>query len=617
MSVRIKRMLVTMLAVMLAMVSVSAPNAYAAPRPTRVTLNRSRVTLNMDKTKSLKLSARVYPLTASQRVTWKSSNKNIATVSSKGQVRVKRTGRVTIFATARGTNKVAKCVINVVDAAKPSSITLSDNSVSMEVGDKVEIEATVKPSTASKKLTWKSSRSSVASVSSSGVIRARKVGSCTITVASAKDRSIKKTVRVQVVKKGTIRSLSITAPATRMSIGDKLTLKAVPQPSTASDSVTWRSSSTRYATVSSKGVVTAKRAGTVTITATSKKKSSVKAKIVLTILDPSMPTSIKLSSTELKMGEDDTTTLSATILPSTADKSVSWQSSNAGVVSVTSAGRITAKNPGTAVVTATTAKGNLKASCTVTVYDTTMTSRIPDRTTGISGISANMAKIEAIRRSAKSQINILVRAGEITSAEGEKRKDIIDRAFEMQAFPWMVEKKQDYWNLSLNYKAYLPGKVYYGLPYIQHSGGDYTNRRYNVAKALAEKRYVSSGKGYYLMNQDNLLRGKYVGNDCSSFVSQSQFGTKHVASYYSTRSIKSSNYYKAVSNKNSLRPGDLFVRAPNSGHTILFLYYIDASKTRAMVIEQGGNGNTVICSVTAPASYLSNGYVMRRQASFR
>ena len=66
----------------------------------------------------------------------------------------------------------------------------------------------------------------------------------------------------------------------------------------------------------------------------------------------------------------------------------------------------------------------------------------------------------------------------------------------------------------------IPGNVYYGLPYIQTSSrGSYLNRRYNVEKALNEGRYYSSGKGYYLLNQQKLLEDMYVGNDCSAFVS--------------------------------------------------------------------------------------------------
>jgi len=304
------------------------------------------------------------------------------------------------------------------------------------------------------------------------------------------------------------------------------------------------------------------------------------------------------------------------VLPADSVQTVKWKSSNTSVATVTEEGRVTARKSGTAVITCTTTKGSLSASCTINVLDTTLAVTIPARTTGISGISANLAKIEAIRKSAINQVLSLAMRGQISGTESAARQAVINRAFEMQAFPWMTKKVQEYWNKAYAYKRYLPDTVYYGMPYIQTGPSyGYVNRRYNVEKALSEGRYTSTGKGYYLLNQSKLLDKMYVGNDCSAFVSMSQFGLNHSASFLNTTAMAKSTYYRTISSYSDLRPGDLLVKSGD--HTVLFLYYVDAFKTRMMIIEQGGNGSTVICSVFDTSWFESRGYVPRRQTSFR
>ncbi|SFR81514.1 Ig-like domain-containing protein [Anaeromicropila populeti] len=80
---------------------------------TKVTLNKSKVTLK--KGKSVTLKAKVTPSSASnKKVTWKSSNSRIATVSSTGKVTAKRAGKVTITCTTKdGSKKKATCKITV------------------------------------------------------------------------------------------------------------------------------------------------------------------------------------------------------------------------------------------------------------------------------------------------------------------------------------------------------------------------------------------------------------------------------------------------------------------------------------------------------------------------
>ena len=85
-----------------------------AVKVTKVKVTGSKK-MNLKTKKTQTLKATVTPVTAAnQKVTWKSSNKKIATVSSKGKVKVKKAGKVKITATAKdGSKKKATITITV------------------------------------------------------------------------------------------------------------------------------------------------------------------------------------------------------------------------------------------------------------------------------------------------------------------------------------------------------------------------------------------------------------------------------------------------------------------------------------------------------------------------
>jgi len=593
--------------VSLNVVNLPAPDSMEITAPSKV----------VDKGGELKLSITPYPSGTNTEVKWSTSSSSIARVSSDGVVTGRKAGKVTITATSKWDKKVkAVFEVTVYDPASPTSIQLNAGVITMEVGEKRKMQATVNPAGCKNdKLKWRSTSSSAAKVSSSGEITARKAGSAVISATSTYNTSIAGSVMVTVVNRSAPSSIRLSVPEAQMPIGGTMQLTASPSPTNASRLFKYSSSNSKVISVNENGLLTAKKAGTVTITVKSSKSSSVKETITIRAYDPSAPTSVTLNTYSLYLGQDDSATLIPTVKPDDSLKTVTWKSSNTSVASVSSEGRVTAKKAGSATITCTTVKGELTAKCTVTVLDTTLSVVIPERTTEISGIAGNLAKIEAIRKSAVNQVLSLAARGEITSAESASRQAIISRAFEMQAFPWMTKKVQQYWSKAYAYKRYLPDTVYYGLPYIQTGPSQgYVNRRYNVAKAVSEDRYTATGKGYYLLNQDKLLDGMYCGNDCSAFASIAQFGINHSASFLNTTGIAKSNFYRSFTDYKDLRPGDILVKSGD--HVIVFLYYVDSLKTKMMIIEQGGDGSTVICSIYDAKWFSSKGYVPRRQISF-
>ncbi|MBR5075297.1 MAG: Ig domain-containing protein [Bacteroidales bacterium] len=148
-----------------------------------VELDKSEITLDAEETYTLK--ATVKPDNATDKsVTWASSKTDVATVDNNGKVTGVNNGVASITASSGG--KTASCKVTVV--VKVKSISLSQTSASLKVGEAVTLSAKVKPDNATDKtVTWSTSDASIATVSN-GVVTAKKIGTATIT-AKADDKS--------------------------------------------------------------------------------------------------------------------------------------------------------------------------------------------------------------------------------------------------------------------------------------------------------------------------------------------------------------------------------------------------------------------------------------------
>ena len=166
-----------------------------------------------------------------------------------------------------------------------TAISLNKTSVSVEKGKTYQLQATVTPTNATiKTVSWTSSNTKVATVDSTGKVTAVAAGTVTIT-CTAKDGSGKKaTCKVTVTASVKVTKIKLNKTSAALNIKQTLTLKATVTPTNASNkAVTWKSSNTKIATVSSTGKVTAKAAGTVTITCTAKDGSGKKATCKITV----------------------------------------------------------------------------------------------------------------------------------------------------------------------------------------------------------------------------------------------------------------------------------------------------------------------------------------------
>ena len=247
------------------------------------------------------------------------------------------------------------------------SITLNVKSKqTMYVGMSKKVKVTsVTPKGSSKKVTYKSSDSSVAKVSKSGTIKALKPGTATITVTSASNSDVSKKVKVTVknlVKNKTYNKMVIALDKKKKT--KKLSFASKVKASNLSLS----SSKKKVAEVSGKGVVTGKKVGKAKITIKGKKSSVKGAKQVLTVyVAKKSVKTVALNLETVTLNPKETAKLKTTVTPKKAANVVVYESSDEGVAKVTQSGKVTAVAPGTATITAITVDGNKKATCTVTV----------------------------------------------------------------------------------------------------------------------------------------------------------------------------------------------------------------------------------------------------------
>ncbi len=169
---------------------------------------------------------------------------------------------------------------------KSERIQLSKTGVTLTKGENTTLKATVTPADAlNKAVIWTSSNTEVATVDSTGKVTAKAVGTATITCTAKDGSGVKATCKVT-VKNPVVKVSKVALNKTSASLvkDDTLTLKATVTPTTATNkAVTWKSSNTKVATVSSTGRVTAKAAGTVTITCTAKDGSGKTATCKITV----------------------------------------------------------------------------------------------------------------------------------------------------------------------------------------------------------------------------------------------------------------------------------------------------------------------------------------------
>ncbi len=143
---------------------------------------QNKVVIPLDKKKTLKFSCAV----KASNLSFISSKKSVATVDKKGVIKAKKAGTAKITVKGlKGEAKGAKQIITVYVAKKSvKNVTLNETKKTLQIGQTFSLKPTVNPATAANVVTFKSSKSSVASVNKNGKITAIRKGTAKITVST-------------------------------------------------------------------------------------------------------------------------------------------------------------------------------------------------------------------------------------------------------------------------------------------------------------------------------------------------------------------------------------------------------------------------------------------------
>jgi uncharacterized protein YjdB len=249
-----------------------------------------------------------------------------------------------------------------------TGVSISPTTLSLIVGGTDTLTAAVAPENATNKaVTWSVSPAGVVTVSNAGLVTAVAAGNATIIVSTAdggKTATCAVTVVAQTVA---VTGVTLSPPTLFLIVGGTGTLTAVVAPdSAANKAVTWSSSDTAVAAVSN-GVVRAVAVGAATISVKTADGNKTDTCAVTVVAQGVSVTGVTLSPPTLSLAIGGTSTLTATVLPSSAtEKAVSWSSSAPSVATVAN-GVVTAVAAGSATITVITAEGGKTATCMVNV----------------------------------------------------------------------------------------------------------------------------------------------------------------------------------------------------------------------------------------------------------
>ncbi|MFN8574349.1 MAG: Ig-like domain-containing protein [Gemmatimonadaceae bacterium] len=353
---------------------VSAPPAPAAN--VVVTLNNGTLNIGQSSQAVATVTDAQGNVLTGRPITWSSATSNVATVSSTGLVTAVAAGTAAIVATVEGVSGNASVTVNPPPVAPVASVTVSAPSTTLTIGQSTQLAVVLKDAQGNvltgRSIAYASSNTATASVSATGLVKAIAAGSVSISVTSeGVTGALALTVQSSSPPPPTAYSVAVTVNASALQVGQSTQATATVKDASGNvipgATVTWATSNSLVATVSSSGLVAAVGTGIVAITAST---SGITGSAAINVTAPSPQISVvvvSMSSTTLSSGQS----LQATaVAKDAAGNPVSgavftWSVSSTSVISVTASGLVSGIANGTAQVRATTA--GVTGSLSVTV----------------------------------------------------------------------------------------------------------------------------------------------------------------------------------------------------------------------------------------------------------
>ena len=317
-----------------------------APKSIQLTASRTVVGVGESVNLSAKLtsgSAGHYALT--------SSDEGVLPVSGEGTVMAQAVGRATVTATTFNGKRAS---LEITVCPEPTSISLAD--VTAGVGSSVDVQAFLNAGSAGA-IAYSVADPAIASIdASTGRLTAKAVGTTMVTARAYNGVSTTATVTVKPVP----TYIRFPERTVYVGVGDSIALHPEYDPD-CETTLSYKTSSKKYATVSAEGVVQGVRAGKCTITV--KTHNGRSAKVTVMVLRA--PKSLTISDAALTLGVGERGNVTATLTKNTAT-TLRYEPSDPSVVTVDASGALLGVAEGVSDVTVRTHNG-LTAQCRVTV----------------------------------------------------------------------------------------------------------------------------------------------------------------------------------------------------------------------------------------------------------
>lgn len=338
-------------------------------------LDRKELTLKADALYRMNVIQSPYTLMDNTKLIWSSSDDSVASVNEDGVITALKAGTATITVqNANGQSDI--CEITVDGTVVPiESITLDANTLIIKKGTKTGIGANILPknTTNDKGITWSSDNPEIATISSTGILFAKKPGTVTITGTASNGMSDQCVVTIT----SEISTVSMNVTAMNLEIGTSQSLRASIDPVDTTDdkTLTWKSSNEKVAAVDQNGKVDAIAKGTATITVRTMNGRTAECVVTVNAEFVEIPIeSVTLNTGDVSLEEGSTKALSATVLPknTTMDKTLTWSSDDESIASIDDKGKVIAHNEGMTTIRTTTVNGK-EASCRIIVEKKSVT----------------------------------------------------------------------------------------------------------------------------------------------------------------------------------------------------------------------------------------------------
>jgi uncharacterized protein YjdB len=331
-------------------------------------------------------------------VTWTSSNTAIATVSASGMVTAVATGKADVTALADGKSAIVPVTVSAPATSAGStapvvSVDVTLNAPSIVAGQSTQANAVLKDASnnvlTGRTIAWSSSDINVATVNATGMVTGIKAGSATITaVSEGHAGTAALTATAAATSPASVASISLVLSAASAVVGSTAQVTATLKDSAGNvltgRTVTWVSSDATVAGVAANGLITALKAGSVTITASS---GGSTGSIMFTATAPTSPVhmiTLTSNASAIKIGE--LTQVSGVVKDVSGNAipgvTIFWSSSPTSVATISSSGMVTGRGAGSATIYAKA--DTVTRSMSIAVIDsatTTVTTSSPPPTT--------------------------------------------------------------------------------------------------------------------------------------------------------------------------------------------------------------------------------------------